>query len=100
MHKVMINLIAALTLSFASLTGVAQSTMVDGEVKKVDESSGKVTIKHGPIPSMNMEDGMTMVFRAQNPSMLKGIKQGDRIRFEPANINGQYTVTKLEKKKK
>lgn len=99
MRRTMINLMAVLSLFFGSFTGVAQSAMVEGEVKKVDESAGKVTIKHGPIPSMNMEDGMTMVFRAKDPAMLKGIKQGDKIRFEPANINGQYTVMKVEKKK-
>ena len=38
---------------------------------KIDESAGKITIKHGPIKKFDMEDGMTMVFRAQDPAMLK-----------------------------
>jgi Cu/Ag efflux protein CusF len=46
-----------------------------------------------------MEDGMTMVFRAADPAMLKAVKAGDRVRFVPERINGQFTVTKIEKAK-
>jgi Cu(I)/Ag(I) efflux system periplasmic protein CusF len=72
--------------------------MVDGEVKKVDPSAGKLTIKHGAIKSMHMDEGMTHVWRAQDPAMLKDLKAGAKIRFEPANINGQFTVMRLEKR--
>ncbi|WP_447412630.1 copper-binding protein, partial [Clostridium perfringens] len=53
---------AIITLSFALTTGAAfaQGAMVDGEVKKIDESAGKITLKHGPIKNLDME-GMTMV---------------------------------------
>jgi Cu(I)/Ag(I) efflux system periplasmic protein CusF len=42
-------------------------------------------------------DGMTMVFRAQDPTMLKQVKRGDKIRFTAERVNGQITVTKIEK---
>jgi Cu/Ag efflux protein CusF len=77
----------------------AQQGMVDGQVMKVDESAGKITIKHGPIKKLDMDEGTTMVFRASDPAMLKQVKSGDKIRFDAENINGQYTVTKIEKKK-
>jgi Cu/Ag efflux protein CusF len=77
----------------------AQSGMVDGEVTKVDESAGKITIKHGPLKKFDMEGGMTMVFRANDPAMLKQVKPGDKISFEPDKINGQFTVMKIEKRK-
>ena len=44
--------------------------MVSGTVEKVDAAAGKITIDHGAIPNLNM-DAMTMVFRAQDPAMLK-----------------------------
>jgi Cu(I)/Ag(I) efflux system protein CusF len=78
---------------------IGQSDMVAGQVTKVDESAGKITIKHGPIKKFDMDDGMTMVFRAQDPAMLKAVKPGDRIRFVPDRVNGQFTVTKIEKSK-
>jgi Cu/Ag efflux protein CusF len=31
--------------------------------------------------------------------MLKAIKPGDRVRFVPERINGQFTITKIEKTK-
>ena len=68
-------------------------------VTKVDASAGKITIKHGPMKKFDMEDGMTMVFRAQDPAMLKAVKAGDKIKFDAENVNGQFIVTKIEKRK-
>ena len=78
---------------------LAQSDMVDGQVTKIDESAGKVTIKHGPIKKFDMSDGMTMVFRVQDAAILKTVKAGDKIKFDADRVNGQITVTKLQKTK-
>lgn len=90
-------LAAALALVLA-LPAKAQS-LTDGQVTKVDESAGKITIKHGPIKKLDMDEGMTMVFRAQDPAMLKSVRAGDKIKFDADKINGQFTVTKIEKAK-
>lgn len=96
-----IVLAAALAGASAALpeSAVAQSAMIDGQVTKVDEAAGKLTIKHGPIKKLDMADGMSMVFRAQDPAMLKAVKAGDKIKFDADKINGQFTVTKIEKAK-
>jgi Cu(I)/Ag(I) efflux system periplasmic protein CusF len=73
--------------------------MVNGQVTKIDESAGKITLKHGPIKKLEMEDGMTMVFRVQDPAMLKQVKVGDRVKFDADRVNGQITITKIEKSK-
>ena len=79
---------------------MAQSDdLVKGQVTKIDETAGKITIKHGPLKKFNMNENMTMVFRAGDPAMLKAVKPGDRVRFVPDRINGQFTVTKIEKVK-
>lgn len=70
-----------------------------GEVKKVDAAQGKVTLKHGPIKKFDMEEGMTMIYRVADPAMLKGLKAGDRIRFDTEKLNGHFTITKIEKSK-
>ena len=91
---------AALMLAWlAAAPACAQSAMIAGTVTKVDESAGKITIKHGPIKKFDMDDGMTMVFRAQDPAMLKAVKPGDKVKFEVDRVNGQFTVTKIEKSK-
>ncbi len=40
---------------------------------------------------------MTMVFKAQDPAMLKAVKAGDHVRFDADDVNGQLTLTKLQK---
>ena len=60
--------------------------------------AGKITIDHGPIPNLNM-DAMTMVFRAQDPAVLKGVKAGDRVRFQADRVNGQISVVRIRKGK-
>jgi Cu(I)/Ag(I) efflux system periplasmic protein CusF len=91
-------MLLALAVSCAPLPALAQSAdMIDGVVTKIDASAQKITIKHGPLKKFEMDDGMTMVFRAQDPAMLKAVKAGDKVKFVPDRINGQFTVTKIEK---
>jgi Cu(I)/Ag(I) efflux system protein CusF len=98
MYRTLIIASAALALSLGISTPVFAQDMVSGEVTKVDESAGKLTIKHGPIKKFDM-DSMTMVFRAGDPAMLKTVKPGDKIQFEPDKVNGQMTVMKMQKAK-
>ncbi len=94
------SLLAALCVTMLALTGPAysQAEMVDGQVTKIDQSAGKITLRHGPIKKFDM-DGMTMVFRIQDPGMLKQVKVGDKVKFEADKINGQFTVIKIQKTK-
>jgi len=90
----------ALWLGASLPAAMAQSDdFVNGQVTKIDQSAGKITIKHGPLKKFDMNESMTMVFRAGDPAMLKAIKPGDRVRFVPDRVNGQFTVTKIEKAK-
>lgn len=82
------------------VSAVAQTDdFVAGQVTKVDESAGKITIKHGPLKKFDMDEGMTMVFRAGDPAMVKAVKAGDKVRFVPDRVNGQFTITKIERAK-
>ena len=69
--------------------------MSTGEVKKVDKSSGKVTIKHGPLDNLGMP-AMTMVFRVKDTAMLDQMKEGDKIKFVAEKVNGAITVMQVE----
>jgi Cu(I)/Ag(I) efflux system protein CusF len=81
------------------LVTLAQSAMIDGQVTKIDEAAGKITLKHGPIKKLDMNEPMTMVFRMQDPAMLKRVKVGDKVMFDADRLQGQFTVTKIEKSK-
>ena len=94
-----LTLIFTIAVSIASQSAVAQSELIDGQVTKVDQSAGKITIKHGPAKRLGMESGMTMVYKAQDPAMLKAVKAGNKIKFDADSVNGQLTVTKIQKGK-
>ena len=97
------TLVFAIILGLASAvlpkTSAAQSAMVNGQVTKIDEAAGKITLRHGPIKKLDMDEGMTMVFRVQDPAMLKQVKVGDKVTFEAEEAASGYTVTKLQKAK-
>jgi Cu(I)/Ag(I) efflux system periplasmic protein CusF len=97
--KVLLPPVLALALSLGSQSVIAQSDLIDGQVVKVDQSAGKITIKHGPAKRLGMESGMTMVYKARDAAMLTGVKAGNKIKFDAEQVNGQYTVTKIEKSK-
>lgn len=98
MKKLSLRIVLAAAFSIPSAYSVAQSASADGEVRKIDLDSGKVTLKHGPIPNLDM-DSMTMVFRVREPDLLKNLKAGDRVKFVADRVNGQITILKIEKAK-
>ena len=91
--------VAVIALIFAWPYAASAQALINGQVTKVDESAGKITIKHGPIKKFDMEDGMTMVFRAADPAILKAVKAGDKVKFDTDKVNGQFTVTAIQKVK-
>jgi Cu(I)/Ag(I) efflux system periplasmic protein CusF len=86
-------------LAMGSQSVLAQSALIEGQVTKIDQSAGKITIKHGPAKKLGMDEGMTMVYKAQDPAMLSAVKAGDKIKFDADQMNGQFTVIKIEKAK-
>jgi len=91
-------LILAVTLGLVS-AAIAQSLLVAGQVMRVDQSAKKITIKHGPVPRLNIEEGMTIVYAAPDSNMLKTVKIGDKVNFEAERVGGQYVLTKIEEAK-
>ena len=73
----------------------ANADMADGEIRKIDIDSKKITIKHGEIKNLDMP-GMTMVFQVRDPAMLAAIKTGDKVRFKAEKSGGAIVVTELQ----
>ncbi len=87
---------AALALGLG-LAAAVQAQSIDGEVKKIDVEAGKVTLKHGEIKNLDMP-AMQMAFRVADPAWLTTLQVGDKVKFSADKVNGQFTVTTLEKK--
>ena len=95
--KVLPTLGLVFALCGASQLAFAQQGLIDGQVTKIDSSAAKITIKHGPIPKLDMDVGMTMVFAVSEPKMLTTVKAGDRIKFDAERVNGQITFDETSK---
>jgi Cu(I)/Ag(I) efflux system protein CusF len=74
----------------------AEAKMVEGLVKKIDKSAGKVTLAHGPLTNLGMNMAMTMAFRVKDAAWLDQMKEGSKIRFIAEDVNGALTLVKFE----
>ena len=74
----------------------AALAVVDGEVKKIDKETGKITLRHGEITNLNMA-AMTMALRTRDAAMLDQVKVGDKVKFSADRVNGAITVVQLQK---
>ena len=77
-------------------TAAANSAdMADGEVRKIDNDTGKLTLKHGEIRNLDMP-GMTMVFQVKEAALLDKVKVGDKVKFRAEKSGGGFMVTAIE----
>lgn len=73
----------------------ATPELSDGEVRRIDRETGRITIRHGVIRHMDMPP-MTMVFIARDKALLDKASVGARIRFMAVHENGQMLVTDIQ----
>ena len=96
LRVVLVSIILAVASVAAFATShTASASMTDGEIRKVDKETKKLTIRHGPIQNLDMP-GMTMVFQVKDPAVLDQVKAGDKVRFAVKKIGGAYVVTHIE----
>lgn len=67
----------------------------EGEVRKVDKASKKITLKHGEIRNLGMAP-MTMVYQVKDAALLDKVKTGDQVRFTADKVGGANIVLSIE----
>jgi Cu(I)/Ag(I) efflux system protein CusF len=85
-------------IAAAALSAVAfaqASHKATGTVSSVDRDRGKVTIKHGPVPSLNWP-GMNMAFGVKDKALLDKVKPGQKIEFSFVEQGRDYVVTEVK----
>lgn len=87
MKKFVFTLLTAVTLALPAIAQTGAPTVVDGEVRKIDKESKKITIRHGEIKNLDMP-GMTMVFQVKDAAELDKVKSGDKVQFQAERGNG------------
>jgi len=69
--------------------------MTDGEIRKINKDTQKITIKHSEIKNLAMP-GMTMVFQVKDSAMLEQVKVGDKVKFVAEKSGGALVVTDIQ----
>ena len=72
------------------------TALTDAIVKKVDPSTGMVTLQHGELKNIGMA-AMTMAYKAGDESMVKQAKAGEKVKVRVENVDGTLTIVKLQK---
>ncbi|MBC8997273.1 efflux RND transporter periplasmic adaptor subunit [Pseudomonas sp. N40(2020)] len=94
--------------SEASLKGVVASTEkesppsaaassfheADGQIVEINDK--EVTLAHGPFKTLGMP-GMTMTFPLANPTLVQGLKAGDKVRIAVSQTDDGLRVERLDK---
>ncbi|WP_296463346.1 copper-binding protein [Pigmentiphaga sp.] len=97
MKRLLARIATVGALALAAGAALAQALNAEGEVRRIDAAQGKITLKHGPIPNLQLP-AMTLVFKVADPAMLNRVKPGDSVRFAAEKIQGQYTITAIQPK--
>ena len=86
--------VGALLMAMLGIGAAAQDATINGEVKKIDEGSGSITLKQGPAPSLGFKEDMTLIYEVRDRAMLK---VGDTVRFEAESGDSGFTITRIQK---
>lgn len=78
------------------LAGDAGQALSEGEIRRIDADSQRVTLRHGPIENLGMA-AMTMRFTLVDGASLEGLAVGDLVRFRAEQRDGAYVVSELQR---
>jgi Cu/Ag efflux protein CusF len=67
----------------------------DGVVVEIDAPNARLVVDHGPIPAVGWGP-MTMGFMVADPSLLEGLKVGDKVTIDVAFEGQNYFIADLE----
>ena len=66
-----------------------------GVVQDVDPQGGMVTIRHGPLPELNML-AMTMSYAVKDRSQIGDLKVDQEVEFQVLLSGGDYLITDIK----
>lgn len=71
------------------------SEMYEGQVRRVNKETRRVTLAHGPLKAFDMPP-MTMAFPVKDASQLASLKEGDKVRFALEKSGDDLLITRIE----
>jgi Cu(I)/Ag(I) efflux system periplasmic protein CusF len=80
----------------AQAPGASQKTASGtGLVQSIDRDKGVVTIKHGPLPALNMM-AMTMTYAVKDKSKLSNFQPLQKVEFQVTYDGSDYLITEIK----
>lgn len=76
-------------------TKPAANVLYDGQVKRINQDSSRVTLAHGPLKAFDMP-AMTMAFTVKDPAQLARLREGDKVRFALQKSGDNLVITRIE----
>ena len=76
-------------------TKAATAEMYEGQVRRVNTETRRVTLAHGPLTGFDMP-AMTMAFPVKDSALLTNLKEGDKVRFALEKSGENLVVTRIE----
>jgi len=73
----------------------AQVFTGNGTVVSVDAAAKKIVLAHAPIAALGWP-AMTMGFAVEDPSLLSGLQQGQKVRFDFRTQNNAAVIVDIE----
>jgi Cu(I)/Ag(I) efflux system protein CusF len=73
----------------------ATSDLYEGQVRRINKETGRVTLAHGPLTGFNMP-AMTMAFAVKDARQLAALKVGDWVKFALEQSGENLVVTRIE----
>lgn len=98
LHFKIIALLILVLSVFGPMVSVADEALplVTGEVRKVKAKSGKITIRHEPIPNLDMPS-MSMVFRVDEGIDISQFSKGETVEFTVVERDGKMVILQIGK---
>jgi Cu/Ag efflux protein CusF len=78
----------------AKSSELTQTHLGRGVIESIDAGKGVVTLDHQAIKSLHWPQ-MVMAFKAQDPALLKGLKEGDQVEFDLSKVGKEYHITRI-----
>jgi Cu/Ag efflux protein CusF len=97
MRSSFVGVLAAVAVAVPMVAAAAPPVQAhaQGTVVRVNAAQGKIAIRHGQIPALDLP-AMTLVYHIA-PALLRGIAVGDAVSFTAERAGGQYRIVDLKK---
>ena len=99
MKKVGPIVMLAIAFAIAIPSAIYAQEGLKGEITKIDELKGTITIKQSSVGTVgaSSEAGTVRDFKVKDGLLFNAIQAGDKVVFTTEQVDGNLTITKMQK---